>query len=238
MQGAFQIVSSYTTASSELLGALPKGELKKLMPDLETVNLAFGQVLHQPHQRIEHVYFPVNAMVSLLTSVDADRAAESALVGPEGMVGVAVALGMAASPFLAIVSVGGQGMRMKASALRQHVARRPVLQRELLRYTGLLMAQVAQTAACNRFHLVTERMARWLLTTRDRVHSGEFRITQEFLARMLGVRRVGVTEAAMSLQQRKLIAYNRGNMVILDHRGLTAAACSCYKVVKDIYLQS
>ena len=177
-------------------------------------------------------------MVSLLTSVDADRAAESALVGPEGMVGVAVALGMAASPFLAIVSVGGQGMRMKASALRQHVARRPVLQRELLRYTGLLMAQVAQTAACNRFHLVTERMARWLLMTRDRVHGREFPITQGFLARILGVRRVGISEAASGLQKRQLITYSRGRLAILNERGLASAACSCYRTVNDLYRSS
>ena len=223
---------------NRLLGSLPRREYQRLLPYLETVDLAYAEVLHEPRSRIRYVYFPNTCLVSLLGTVDGQRAAEVGLVGAEGIVGISAALGLPESPFLTVVQGRGMAMRMTATDLQREIVSAVELQRSLFRFTHQLMTQIAQTAACNRFHVVTQRMARWLLTTRDRVHSGEFRITQEFLARMLGVRRVGVTEAAMSLQQRKLIAYNRGNMVILDHRGLTAAACSCYKVVKDIYLQS
>ena len=236
MQGVtMHVATSKTPESNDLLAALPRGEYLKLARDLEPVTLTFGQVLYEPHSKIAYVYFPVTAMVSLLTSVDAARAAEVGLVGSEGMVGLPVALGIAESPFLAIVQGGGQALRMKASALRRHSAGNVALQRELFRFTHMLMTQVAQTAACNSFHVVTQRMARWLLMTRDRVHAREFPITQEFLARMLGVRRVGVSEAASSLQARRLITYSRGNLRILDERGLATAACSCYRTVKDLY---
>lgn len=224
--------------SNRLLGALPRADYQRLLPLLEPVNLAYAQVLHEPHGRIRFVYFPNDCLVSLLTPVDAKRAAEVGLVGAEGVVGVSAALGMPNSPFLAVVQGGGTAMRMKASDLLHEFESMDALQRQLFRFTQLLMTQVAQTAACNRFHVVTQRLARWLLTTRDRVNSSEFRITQEFLARMLGVRRVGVSEAAGQLQRRKLIAYNRGNIVILDQKGLAAAACSCYKVVRDIYAKA
>lgn len=224
--------------SNQLLATLPRNEYKKLLPHLEPVDLAFGEVLYEPHARIRHVYFPNDCLVSLLTSVDAHRFTEVGLVGPEGMVGVPVALGITASPFLAVVQGGGTALRMKTTNLARKFSTSPSLQRELYRFTHLLMTQVAQTAACNRFHVVTQRMARWLLMTRDRVNSNEFRITQEFLARMLGVRRVGVTEAATSLQRRKLIGYSRGTLTILDPKDLAAAACGCYKTVNDIYAQA
>jgi CRP-like cAMP-binding protein len=153
------------------------------------------------------------------------------------MVGIPVALGISVSPFLAVVQGSGTAMRMSAADLRREFSRDLVLQRELFRFTHLLMTQVAQTAACNRFHVVSQRMARWLLMTRDRLNANEFRITQEFLARMLGVRRVGVTEAASNLQKRQLISYSRGTITIIDQRGLAAASCGCYKTVKDIYAQ-
>lgn len=224
--------------SNRLLGALPRADYQRILPFLEPVELAYAQVLHEPHARIRFVYFPNDCLVSLLTPVDAQRAAEVGLVGAEGVVGVSAALGMPNSPFLAVVQGSGTAMRMKATDLLREFETMEALQRQLFRFTQLLMTQVAQTAACNRFHVVTQRLARWLLTTRDRVHSSEFRITQEFLARMLGVRRVGVSEAAGQLQKRKLIAYNRGNIIILDQKGLAAAACSCYKVVKDIYAKA
>jgi CRP-like cAMP-binding protein len=154
------------------------------------------------------------------------------------MIGLPVALGILVSPFLAVVQGSGTALRMKTADLKREFGTSAALQRELFRFTHLLMTQVAQTAACNRFHVVTERLARWLLMTRDRVSSNEFLLTQDFLARMLGVRRVGVTEAASKLQKQKLIAYSRGNITILDPAGLAAAACGCYELVKGIYAQA
>jgi CRP-like cAMP-binding protein len=218
-----------------LLAALPRKAYQKLLPYLEQVDMPFGEVLYEPHAPIRHVYFPNDCLVSLLTSVDAHRAAEVGLVGYEGMVGVPIVLGMAESPFLAVVQGGGTAMRMKTADFRSEFTSNAVMQSELLRFTHLLMTQVAQTAACNRFHVVTQRMARWLLMTRDRVRSNEFRITQEFLGRMLGVRRVGITEASQSLQKRKLIDCGRGSITIVNAAGLATAACGCYKTVKDMY---
>jgi CRP-like cAMP-binding protein len=167
-------------------------------------------------------------VVSLLTVVDGRNALEVGLVGREGMVGVPLALGVDTSPVRALVQGGGGAMRMSAAGFRKAFDASPPLQRGLHRYTNGLMAQITQTAACNRFHVVEARLARWLLMTRDRVGSGQFRLTHEFLAHMLGVRRVGVTHAASMLQRQGLIEYHRGDIHILDHAGLQAAACSCY----------
>jgi len=154
------------------------------------------------------------------------------------MIGVPVVLGVAVSPFRAVVQGGGTAMRVKVSDFRREFSESAGLRRELFLFTHLLMIQIAQTAACNRFHVVTQRMARWLLMTGDRVNSNEFRITQDFLALMLGVRREGLNVAARSLQKRNLIGYHRGTMTILDHKGLVAAACRCYKTVKDSYTKA
>ena len=221
-----------------LLAALPRKEYRNLLPVLEPVTLEFGQVLYEPGARIKHVYFPSDCLVSLLTSVDTHQAAEVGLVGAEGMIGIPVVLGIAVSPFLAVVQGRGTAMRMKKADLRREFDKSVTMQRELFRFTHLLMTQVAQTAACNRFHVVTQRLARWLLMTRDRVQSDEFLLTQEFLARMLGVRRVGVTEAASSLQKLNLIRYSRGTITILDQKGLAAAACGCYELVKGMYAEA
>jgi CRP-like cAMP-binding protein len=223
---------------NRLLAALPRKDYRKLLPFLEPVTLAFQEVLYEPHARIRHVYFPNDCFISMLTTVDADRAAEVGLVGSEGMIGVPVALGAAVSPFRAMVQGGGTAMRMKVADFRRDFSESAALRRELFLFTHLLMIQIAQTAACNRYHVVTQRMARWLLMTRDRVNSNEFRITQEFLALMLGVRRSRVSVAAGKLQERKLIGYRRGTVTILDQIGLEAAACVCYKTVKDIYTQA
>jgi CRP-like cAMP-binding protein len=154
------------------------------------------------------------------------------------MIGVPMALGVAVSPFRAVVQGGGTAMRLKTADFRRNLSTSHALKREVFLFTHLLMIQIAQTAACNRFHVVTQRMARWMLMTRDRVNSNEFRITQEFLALMLGVRRVGVSAAMCRLRERKLIVYRRGTITILDHEGLIAAACVCYKTVKDSYAQA
>ena len=233
MLGANQV-----SMSNHLLAALPRKEYQKLLRVLEPVELAYEEVLYEAHAPIRHVYFPNDCFVSMLTTVDGGRAAEVGLIGCEGMVGLPAALGIAVSPFRAIVQGGGTALRMKIADFRRNFSDSAALQRELYLFTHLLMIQIAQTAACNRFHVVTQRMARWLLMTRDRVNSNEFRITQEFLALMLGVRRVGINVAARSLQERKLIGYRRGVITILDHRGLVAAACGCYKTVKDTYTKA
>ncbi|MGA2839343.1 MAG: Crp/Fnr family transcriptional regulator [Steroidobacteraceae bacterium] len=233
MLGAKQV-----SVSNHLLGALPRKDYQKLLPVLEPVKLAFGEILYESHAQIRHVYFPINCFVSMLTTVDAGRAAEVGLIGSEGMIGVPMALGVAVSPFRAVVQGGGTAMRLKTADFRRNLSNSHALKREVFLFTHLLMIQIAQTAACNRFHVVTQRMARWMLMTRDRVNSNEFRITQEFLALMLGVRRVGVSAAMCRLRERKLIVYRRGTITILDHEGLIAAACVCYKTVKDAYAQA
>jgi CRP-like cAMP-binding protein len=223
---------------NHLLGALPRKDYHKLLPVLEPVKLAFREVLYESHAQIRHVYFPIDCFVSMLTTVDAGRAAEVGLIGSEGMIGVPMALGVAVSPFRAVVQGGGTAMRLKTGDFRRHFSNSPALKREVFLFTHLLMIQIAQTAACNRFHVVTQRMARWILMTRDRVNSNEFPITQEFLALMLGVRRVGVSAAMCGLRERKLIVYRHGTITVLDREGLMAAACVCYKTVKDTYAQA
>lgn len=216
-----------------LLAALPRKSYAALLPGLTPVDLKFGDVLYEPGQPIHQVYFPGNSMVSLLTLVEDRLALEVGLVGLEGMVGSPLALGVDRSPVRALVQGGGSAMRMSAAGFRNSLRRSPPLQRGLLRYVNTLMSQVTQTAACNRFHVVERRLARWLLMTRDRMRSDEFRMTQDFLSNMLGVRRVGVTEAAGALQRRKLIKYSRGAISILNGPALEAAACSCYRTLRN-----
>ena len=178
--------------------------------------------------------FPSTLSFLLLTAVDKSRTLEVGMVGNEGMVGMPMALGIGISAVRALVQGSGTAMRMTATRFRSEFSKNPLLQRALFRYTHLLMAQVSQTAACNRFHEAEARLARWLLMTSDRLHADEFLLTHEFLAHMLGVRRVGVTKAASILQRRNLIEYSRGNIRILDRKGLEAAACTCYRIVRNL----
>ena len=216
---------------NSLLAALRGKNYKSLLSGLEPVTLKFGDVLYEAGQKIRHVYFPGNSLVSLLTLVNGRMALEVGMVGHEGMVGIPLALGAGVSPVRALVQGAGTAMRMNAARFSREIRKGPQLQTEVYRYANALMAQVSQTAACNRFHVVEARLARWLLMTRDRMRSNEFRLTQEFLSHMLGVRRVGVTNAARALQKRKLIEYSRGEISILDEKGLKAAACECYAAI-------
>jgi CRP-like cAMP-binding protein len=211
-----------------LLAALPRACYEELLPALVPVELVFGDILYEPGKPMRDVYFPVNCLVSLLTLVEGHLALEVGMVGREGMVGVALALGIKESPMRALVQGGGPALRMGAARFGRELGRSAPLRRGIDRYIHALMAQISQTAGCNRFHHVEARLARWLLMTRDRMGTPRFRMTQDFLATMLGVRRVGVTESAGALQRRKLIEYHRGGIHILDERGLEAAACSCY----------
>jgi len=217
-----------------LLAALPREDYRSLLGELEPVTLTSGEVLYEPGERIRHVYFLNDGQVSLLMVMVDRKALEVGLVGREGMVGVPLALGADASPVRALVQGSGSALRMKAASFCEALGRCLPLQRELDRYVFAKLVQARQTAACNRFHQVEARLARCLLMTGDRVRSDRFHLTHEFLADTLGVRRVGVTNAATALQRRKLISYHRGNIRILDRQGLRAASCGCYEIVRSL----
>lgn len=227
--------SARSPIQNRLLAALPRQDYHRLAQYLEPVSLTFGQVLYEPGGRIRHVYFPYGGVISLLTVVGPGKAAEVGIVGNEGVVGSSAALGINISHLRAVVQGAGLGIRITSSHLHKELRTHGSWYRELFRFTHALMNQTAQTAACNRFHRVEARLARWLLATRDRVHSQHFHLTHEFLSLMLGVRRVGVTEAAANLQKRRLITYARGSIELLDPAGLEAIACECYGAVKEMY---
>jgi CRP-like cAMP-binding protein len=201
----------------------------------ETVELAFGDVLYALGERISHVYFPSTAFISLTMPVDTSASLEVGLIGNEGMFGIPVVLGVGMSPVRAVVQGAGKALRMDAARFCRELARSKALQHAIDRYVFVRMNQLAQTAACTRFHVVEARLARWLLMTQDRAHADTFHITQQYMAFMLGVRRVGVTKAASSLQKKHLIQYSRGNIIVLDRRGLKAASCGCYQADRESY---
>ena len=220
---------------NQVLASLPRRESKRMEASLEPVVLKFGQVLYEPGKAIRYVYFPIDCLISLLTAVDKRRTLEVGMVGKEGMAGMPFILGMGVSGVRAIVQGGGNALRMASAPFRIEFKRNLPLQEALYRYTYALMAQISQTAACNRFHDAGPRLSRWLLMTRDRVGSDEFLLTHEFLAHMLGLRREGVTDAANSLKRRRLINYARGKIQILDVRGLKVSSCSCYRMVNAVF---
>jgi hypothetical protein len=216
-------------ATNRLLECLTRKDRASLLGRCELVELTFPEVLAEPGDAMPHVYFPTDSFISLVTSVGTDDNLEVALAGNEGIYGVPVALGVATSPVHALVQGSGAAWRMGAGAFRRELGRSAGLRSCVNRYIYVLMSQLIHTAGCNRFHVVEQRVARWLLMTADRAHAPTFRITHEFLAYMLGVRRVGITEAASALQRRGLIGYTRGVVTIVDRAGLERAACSCYR---------
>jgi CRP-like cAMP-binding protein len=217
---------------NKILAALPAKEYARLLPHLTTVSLPLGEILYKTEDRIEYVYFPNSGVVSFVAHMKEGASIEVGLAGSEGMVGLPILFGDDVSQNEAIVQIADGAMRMKASALTEELTRDGELKPLLMRFALALMKQVSQTAACNRNHHIAERLARWLLTCHDRVHGDELKLTQEFIAEMLGTRRSGVSEAAMMLQGAGLIRYSRGHITILDREGLEEFACECYATVK------
>ncbi len=221
--------------ANSLLASLPRAEYRRLLAGLDLVTLKFGEVLHEPGAPIRYVYFPIDRVIALLTTVPGHQALKIGLIGHEGMVGSPLALGVRSSPRRALVQGTGTAMRMKSSLFRKEIRGSKPLQQAVYRFKHALIGQIAQSAACKQFHSVKARLARYLLMTGDRARSKEFRLTHEFLARMLGVRRAGVTIAAGALEKRKLIKCGRGRITILDRQRLGAASCECYQIIKRIY---
>lgn len=222
-------------ATNHLLESIPRKDRQRFLAGCEQVELVFGDILFEPGQTIHHVYFPIDSFISLLTPIEGHGNLEVALVGNEGMYGAPLMLGINVTSFHGVVQGTGTAWRMDTERFHNELEHSVALQQELNHYIHVLMLQLAQTAACNRYHVIEERIARWLLMTRDRAHSNEFYITHEYLAHMLGVRRVGITKAAGSLQQKKIISYTRGKVKIHNIAGLEAASCSCYKTDIETY---
>lgn len=224
---------SYNLRQNHLLAALPAHEAERLYPHLEQVMMPLGKVLYESGNHLQHVYFPTTAIVSLLYIMNDGASAEIAVVGKEGIIGVALFMGGDTMPNRAVVQSAGDAYRLPGKLLKQEFHRSGTLQQILLRYTQALLTQMAQTAVCNRHHSVDQQLCRWLLLSLDRLPSNELTMTQELIANMLGVRREGVTEAAGKLQRAGLIHYSRGHITVLDRAGLEARVCECYQVVKQ-----
>ncbi len=221
--------------NNKLLAALPIKERNLFIADGTIVDMALGSVIYEQGERIRHVYFPTESFISMLSVVDGKSMLEVGMIGTEGMCGHSLLLGENRAPLRALTQGSGTAWRMSASLFREKLGTLPTLRKVMGRYVTVIFRQLAQTAACTRFHVVENRLARWLLMTRDRAHADSFEMTQDFLAYMLGVRRSGVSYAAGILQSRQLIRYSRGSITILDLQRLEACACTCYQSDLDIY---
>jgi CRP-like cAMP-binding protein len=217
---------------NHLLRALPEEPRARLLPRLELVPMVLGKVLYESGSRLRHVYFPTDCIVSLLYVMEDGASAEIAVVGNEGVIGIALFMGGETTPSRAVVQSAGHAYRLNGQLLKDEFNRSGEMQHLLLRYTQALLTQMAQTAVCNRHHSIDQQLCRWLLLSHDRLNSNTLTMTQELIANMLGVRREGVTEAAGKLQAAGLIEYSRGHITILDRQRLEARCCECYAVVK------
>lgn len=220
---------------NRLLAALPATDYDRLLPNLEAVDLPLGLVLYESGGTLAYVYFPTDSIISLLYVMEDGASAEIAVTGFEGLVGIALFMGGETTPSRAVVQSAGSGYRLKAELLKKEFDNAGPLQHLALRYTQALITQMAQTAVCNRHHTVEQQLCRWLLLSLDRLPSNELVMTQELIANMLGVRRVGVNEAARKLHDAGLVNYHRGHIVVLDRKRLEERVCECYAVVRNEY---
>ncbi|HEX9853004.1 MAG TPA: Crp/Fnr family transcriptional regulator [Woeseiaceae bacterium] len=221
--------------SNRLLAPLRRKDRHQLLAGCDQVELSVGEILLEPGQRIRHVYFPRDSFISQLAPVDDHENLELALVGNEGMLGISLVLGVNSSMLQAVVQGPGSALRMSAASFVRELERIPALRRRLKRYIYVLQVQLALTVTCNSFHTLDKRLARWLLMSHDRAQLGNFHLTHKLLAQMLGVRRVGITNAAGLLQRRQVISYKRGDITVLSRSGLENAACSCYESSNATY---
>ncbi|PYS24842.1 MAG: Crp/Fnr family transcriptional regulator [Acidobacteria bacterium] len=221
--------------ANQILSALPQDEFERLRPNLREVQLKIGDIVYRPEETIDFVYFVNRGIVSWLATLEDGNTVEAGVIGPEGVAGVPVLLGARSTPNLGLAQSELFASKISSRDLIVEFRRNGELNRLILRFVHSLFTQVAQTAACNRLHTLDQRLARWLLVTHDRLKGDEFTLTQEFLSRMLGVRRAGVSVAANSLRQSGLIDYHRGNIQILDRPGLESVSCECYEIVKQEY---
>jgi CRP-like cAMP-binding protein len=220
---------------NQLLAALPKTELHRWLPHLEFVEMGLGEVLYESGSTLTHVYFPITAIVSLLYVMESGASAEIAVVGNEGILGISLFMGGGSTPSRGVVQSAGHGFRLSSQQMQVEFDRAGPVLHLLLRYTQALITQMSQTAVCNRHHSLDQQLCRWLLLSLDRLQGNELNMTQELIANMLGVRREGVTEGALKLQQAGLIRYARGHITVLNRKGLEKRSCECYAVVKKEY---
>jgi CRP-like cAMP-binding protein len=217
---------------NHLLAVVDESAWSRVAPHLVPVDMSLGQVIYEAGDRLSHVYFPATSIVSLLYVLENGASAEIAVVGNEGLIGIALFMGGETTSGRAVVQSAGRAYRLDAGVLKEEFHRAGAVQRLLLRYTQALITQMAQTAVCNRHHSIDQQLCRWLLLSIDRLPSNELTMTQELIANMLGVRRAGVTEAAVKLQDAGLIRYSHGRIEVLDRAGLEKRACECYRVVR------
>lgn len=224
-----------TPAANQLIARLPRKSRLSVQKLCQPVELALTAVLCDGIEPVRHVYFPLDSFISLVTLLDGKPVLEVGMIGREGMLGAQMALGVVSEPLYALVQGPGTAWRIGQLAFRRELARNPALRQLLNRYLHVTITQLARSAACLRFHQIGPRLARWLLMTQDRANSKNFRVTHEFLAFMLGVRRVGITTAASELQRQGLVEYHRGDITVVDRRGLERAACGCYAIERKAY---
>lgn len=227
--------AAWTVEGNQLLARLPRPLLRRLVGLATPVPLVLSAELCQPGETMRHVYFPRSGFISLLVATPGHPSLEVGMVGREGMLGAHVALGVPGAPLRALVQGAGECLRLPAATFRRELAAAPALTRRVHRYVHVLMTQLAGSAGCVRFHEIVPRLARWLLMSLDRAGGDRIEMTHEFLAYMLGVRRVGVTVAAGGLQSKGLISYHRGHLQVLDRKGLEALACACYGADRALY---
>ena len=226
------MIDGHDPRGNHLLAALPEAEWARVSAHLVLVDMPLGKVVYESGQQLSRAYFPTTSIVSLLYVMEDGASAEISIVGNEGLVGIALFMGGETTPSRAVVQSAGWAYRLDAQVLKDEFGRAGPVQRLFLRYTQALITQMAQTAVCNRHHSIDQQLCRWLLLSMDRLPSNELKMTQELIANMLGVRRAGVTAAAMKLQEARLIRYSHGHIEVLDRSGLERRVCECYGVVK------